>query len=157
MAVGTGTLTVNISESVTLGGKRYGNSVTETIASINDVYERIITCPTSPEITLYTTNASTVQGSVFDRDLVQYVRVTNHDASNWCAIRITDENSDEFIMKLEAGKSFIIWTHSNDGADGAMSGGKAENAGAVPDAAIVSMEAQADTAACDLEIIVATT
>ena len=157
MAISTGTMTITITESLDVGTTVMdtATSVSETI-TVNDIFKRVITCPTS-EITLYSTHESNVAGATFDRDLVQYVRVTNHDASNWCAIRITDENSDEFIMKLEAGKSFIIWTHSNDGADGAMSGGKAENAGAVPDAAIVSMEAQANTAECDIEVFVAST
>ena len=148
MAVGTGTLTVNISESVTLGGKRYGNSVTKTVASINDVYERIITCPTS-EITLYTTHASAVSGAQFDEDLVQYVRVTNHDASNFVTLRITDAESNEFVYKLEAGASFVLGTHK-----AAMSAKDGADTGAV-DSDIVSMEATADTGACDLEIIIA--
>ena len=150
MAVGTGTLTVNISESVTLGGKRYGNSVTETIASINDVFERIITCPTS-EIVLYLTHASVPQGYVFDKDLVQYVRVTNHDATNFVSLRVTDSNNDEFVYKLEAGQSFVLWGHA-----ASMSAADAATAGTA-NADIASIEAQADTAACDLEVIVATT
>ena len=155
--VTNGTLKVTITEQCYLNGKNQGGSQTLSISNIDEIFKRIISVPTSPEVTLYTTNASTVQGSVFDVDLVQYVRVTNLDDTNWCSIRVTDANSDEFIMKLEAGKSFVLGTHSNDGADGAMSGGKAENAGAVPDAAIVSMEAQANTAACDIEIFVAST
>ena len=150
MAVGTGTLTVNISESVTLGGKRYGSSVTETIASINDVFERIITCPTS-EIVLYLTHASVPQGYVFDKDLVQYVRVTNHDATNFVSLRVTDSNNDEFVYKLEAGQSFVLWGHA-----ASMSAADAATAGTA-NADIASIEAQADTAACDLEVIVATT
>ena len=150
MAVGTGTLTVIISESVTLGGKRYGNSVTETIASINDIYERIITCPTS-EITLYTTHASAVSGAQFDEDLVQYVRVTNHDSSNFVTLRTTDANGDEFAYKLAAGQSFILWGHKTS-----MTADAGQDAGAV-NADIVSMEATADTGACDLEIMVAST
>ena len=148
MAVGTGTLTVNISESVTLGGKRYGNSVTETIASINDVFERIITCPTS-EIVLYLTHASVPQGYVFDKDLVKYIRVTNHDASNFVTLRVTDSNNDEFAYKLAAGLRFILWGHA-----ASMSAADAATAGAV-NADIASIEAQADTAACDLEVVVA--
>ena len=149
------TLRVNIEEHIILNGKQQGGTNTLNIGSINEVFKRIISCPTDPEITLYTTNASTVQGSVFDRDLVKYVRITNLDSSNWCAIRVTDINSDEFIMKLEAGKSFILGTHASDSSDGAMSAEKAGNSGAVPDAAIASVEAKADTASVDLEVFVA--
>ena len=157
MAIATATLTVTITEALTLNGAAVGGKDTVTIENINDFYKRIITVPTSPETTLYTTHASTVSGSQFDVDLVQYVRISNKDTNNFVAIRVTDANADEFLYKLEAGKSFILGTHSNDGANGAMSGGKAENAGAVPDAAIVSMEAQANGSTCDLEIFVAST
>lgn len=153
MAINTGTLTVQVIETLTLNGTAIGGSNTLTVNSVQDAYKRVITVPTSPEVTLYTTHASTVGGAQFDVDLVKYIRVTNKDGSNFVAIRVTDANSDEFLYKLEAGASFILGTH----ATGAMSGGKAENAGAAPDAAIVSMEAQADTGACDCEIFVATT
>ena len=157
MAIAKATLTVKLTETLSLNGSNIGGTNTLTIADVNDAYKRVITVPTTPEVTLYTTNASTVGGAQFDVDLVQYVRVTNKDATNFVSIRVTDANADEFIYKLEAGKSFILGTHSNDGATGAMSGGKAENAGSVPDAAIVSMEAQANTGACDVEVFVATT
>ena len=64
-------------------------------------------------------------------------------------LRLTDAESNEFVYKLEAGKSFILWTHKT-----AMSAKDTTDTGA-PDADIVSMEAQANSAACDLEILIA--
>ena len=150
MPIGTSTLTVTVTESITLNGSQQGGTTTKTIADVNDLFKRIITCPTD-EITLYTTHESNVAGATFDEDLVKYFRVTNHDGSNYVTLRITDANSDEFIYKLAAGESFIIWGHktSMSAADGATAGA----AGDMAD--ILSVEAQAPTAACDLEIIVA--
>ena len=148
MAIATGTMTVTITESLDVGTTVMdtATSVATTI-TVNDIFKRVITCPTS-EITLYTTHASAVAGAQFDEDKIAYVRVTNH-GSHFVTLRLTDAESNEFVYKLEATKSFILGTHKT-----AMSAKDTTDTGAV-DADIVSMEAQADTAACDLEILIA--
>ena len=149
MAIATGTLTVTITESLDVGTTVMDTdtSTAETL-TCNDIFKRVITCPTS-EIPLYTTHATDVAGSQFDEDKIAYVRVTNHDGSNYVTLRITDANSGEFVYKLEAGKSFILWTHKTS-----MNAHATAGAGAV-DADIVSMEAQANSGACDLEMLIA--
>ena len=148
MAIATGTMTVTITESLDVGTTVMdtATSVATTI-TVNDIFKRVITCPTS-EITLYTTHASAVAGAQFDEDKIAYVRVTNH-GSQFVTLRLTDANSDEAVYKLEAGKSFILGTHKT-----AFSAADAATAGAV-NADITSMKAQADTGACDLEILIA--
>ena len=148
MAIATGTMTVTITESLDVGTTVMdtATSVATTI-TVNDIFKRVITCPTS-EITLYTTHASAVAGAQFDEDKIAYVRVTNH-GSHFVTLRLTDAESNEFVYKLEATKSFILGTHKT-----AMSAKDTTDTGAV-DADIVSMEAQANTAACDLEILIA--
>jgi len=149
MAIATGTMTITITESLDVGTTVMdtATSIAEEI-TVNDIFKRVISCPTS-EITLYSTHASNVAGATFDEDLIKYVRVTNHDSSNFVTLRITDANADEVALKLASGNSFIIWTHKTS-----FSAADAATAGAV-NADIVSMEAQADTAACDLEILIA--
>ena len=149
MAIATGTMTVTITEALDVGTTVMdtATSVVETI-TVNDIFKRVITCPTS-EIVLYLTHASVPQGYVFDKDLVKYVRVTNHDTTNFVTLRVTDSNNDEFAYKLAAGQSFILWGHA-----ASMSAADAATAGAV-NADVASLEAQADTAECDLEIVVA--
>lgn len=149
MAIATGTMTITITESLDVGTTVMdtATSTVETL-TVNDIYKRVITCPTS-EITLYTTHASNVAGATFDEDLITYVRVTNHDSSNFVTLRLTDAESNEFVYKLEAGKSFLLWGHKT-----AMSAKDTTDTGAA-DSDIVSMEATADTGACDLEILIA--
>ena len=149
MAIATGTMTITITESLDVGTTVMdtATSTAETI-TVNDIFKRVITCPTS-EIVLYLTHASVPQGYVFDKDLVKYVRVTNHDTTNFVTLRVTDSNNDEFAYKLAAGQSFILWGHA-----ASMSAADAATAGAV-NADVASLEAQADTAECDLEIVVA--
>ena len=149
MAIATGTMTITITESLDVGTTVMdtATSVAKTV-TVNDIFKRVITCPTS-EIVLYLTHASVPQGYVLDKDLIKYMRITNHDGANFVTLRVTDGNNDEFAYKLAAGESFILWGHA-----ASMSAADAAGAGAV-NADIASVEAQADTAACDLEIVIA--
>lgn len=148
MAISNATMTVTITESVSLNGKNRGNTITKSISNIHDVMERILTVPTS-EITLYTTHASAIASSTFDKDFVKYVRITNKDASNYIVLRITNAESDEFSYKLAAGESFMLHGHA---ASTEMKEGT--DAGA-PDQDITSVEALAVGGAVDVELIVA--
>ncbi len=140
-------MTVTVTESVSLNGTNRGNSITRSISNIHDVMERIITVPTS-EITLYTTHNTDVAGQIFDNGFVKYARFTNKDANNYITLRITNGENDEFAYKLLAGETFILNSHS---ASTEMAAGAA----GAPDQDILSVEAQANTGACDLEYIVA--
>ena len=104
--------------------------------------------PTS-EVTLYSTHASTVAGATLDKDLVKYARITNLDETNFVDLRITNENNDEFVYRVYAGQTFIL--HSHVGTMNAT-----ENAAAgLPNGDITSVEAQANTAACSVEVFIA--
>ena len=141
-------MTVTVTESVSLNGTNRGNSITRSISNIHDVMERIITVPTAGEITLYTTHNTDVAGQVFDNGFVKYARFTNKDANNYIILRITNGQNDEFAYKLLAGETFILNSHS---ASTEMAAGAAGS----PGQDILSVEAQANTGACDLEFIVA--
>lgn len=161
MAVTAATLTSTITDSITLNGSTYGNTVTKTITNIHDVYQRIITVPTS-EITLYTTADSVVGGSAFDEDFVKYVRITNTDTSNFISLVLESDGSagsdgDEAQFKLEAGQSFILRGHKdvfNSTAEGAN-----VTAGTftTDQDSIKTVTAIADTAAVDVEVFIAST
>tara|TARA_R100001082_G_scaffold107949_1_gene82523 strand:+ start:2929 stop:3387 length:459 start_codon:yes stop_codon:yes gene_type:complete len=142
------TLKVTVKEEITLNGTRQDSKNVLRISDINDIFKRIISVPTS-EVTLYTCHASVVQGSVFDKDNVKFARVTNLDASNFIDLRMTNENADEFVYRLYAGQSFIL--HSHVGSMNATEDGAA----GLPNGDIVSVEAQANTAAVDVEVFVA--
>ena len=72
------TLTITVSESVTLQGKNHGTSNTTTISSIAEIYKRIMAIDNSASVVLYTCGTSTkAAGSAFDSDDIKYVRMTN--------------------------------------------------------------------------------
>ena len=157
MAITPSTLTTTVSESITLNGHTYGNTVTETIASIKDIYQRTITVPLTETI-LYTTVTGTDTGTTagaFDEDGIKYMRVSNID-DNFIHLHFEMVGGDEMHYKLEGGKSFILNTH-----DGCM---ETENAGAdltptnaisATNGSIKQVTATAFTAAVDIELLVA--
>ena len=71
-------LTTTISESVTINGSVRGSSNTQTITSIIDAFERVVTCPHSQTTTIATfaTNVYDSAGAV-DAQGAKYVRITN--------------------------------------------------------------------------------
>jgi hypothetical protein len=142
-------LSITVTESIVINGQSMGGSNTLAIADVTEVFKRIVTVPTT-EVTLYSTHDTDVGGSVFDDDLVKYVRITNKDDTNFISLRITSDSggSDEFVYKLNAGESFLLYSH-----DTSMTASTGV-AGAV-DANIESVEALADTAEVDCELFVA--
>lgn len=138
------TLTVTITESVTLNNKQYGNINNLTIPNIAEVDQRIVTIPTSEVVLLEYGTA--VAAGTFVRANVAYLRITNKDDTNFVKIKITPTSDTPFYIQLQAGKSFEL--HN----------GNVEVA--TPWAAwdtIASISAIADTAAVDLEYFIALT
>ena len=148
------TMTVTITESISLNGSDQGASNTLSISSINEVSKRIVTVATTEaEILKF---ASTVDAGRYIIGDVRYMRFTNLDDTNFITLTFTNEDSDEVAIKLDAGQSFI-WNGDNSG--GLVDNFKAVTAGnAASDTAladVTSVQADANTASCDLEVFVA--
>ena len=153
MAIDTGTMTITITESLDVGTTVMdtATSIAETI-TVNDIFKRVISLLHTAEHTLYTTNdnGAYISGQQFDDENVTYARISNHDASNYITLRLKNANDDEFSYKLGAGKSFILWGHlaSMDATAGAaITLGSGDND-------IVAVSAKANSATCDVEIVV---
>ena len=149
------TLTVTVAEDITLNGIQQGASNTKTFASINEISKRIVTVTTT-EATIATFHASAIGAAQFLEANVRYMRFTNLDDTNFITLTFTNENSDEVAIKLDAGQSFI-WNGDNSG--GVVDVFNAtENADANSDVALgdlTTIQADANTASCDLEMFVA--
>lgn len=137
------TLTVTITEAVSLNNKSYGNSNTLTIPSINEVDQRILTIPTS-EVTVVNYGTANAAGT-FVRTAVKYLRITNKDDTNFVSLKIAD-GSEQYWVKLEAGKSFELHNGLIE-TDNTFSAW----------ANISAISAIADTAAVDIEYFIALT
>jgi hypothetical protein len=134
-------LTVTLTDNVTLNGQSYGNTNTLTIADIDEVYSRVVEVPISA-FTPIVELGSTGQGSLVAAN-VKYIR----DDTNFVNLKVF--GTDSMVIKLEAGKSFIMGGASFD----------ADNAdiaqGAVSHNSTFVMSAEASVAACDVEVFVA--
>jgi len=158
------TLTVTIKESVSLNGKDRGSTNTLSVAGINDIYHRIVTCPSGvSDLTLAAfTNEMTGRDGAIDRDLVKYIRITNLESSNSVILNIQqreDEHASSVGDKnlgvlLSAGKSFILG-ETSDCIDVA---GGANDIDALTDLHDVeSIMVDPLAAACKVEVFIAST
>ena len=145
------TMTVTISESITLNGKNQGGTQTLSIPSIATVSRRIIDVPAS-EVEVLTMSTAVAAGTFIESDVL-YIRITNLDDTNHVTLLFKNENNNEFAVKLDKGQTFIY--------NGDLSGGVVDTMDADSSALSVSLgdlvnvTATADTAACDVEVFVA--
>jgi len=141
------TMTVTVRESIELNGYEQGSSNDFTIASIAEVSKRIVNCPAS-EKTVISFGAAIAGGTYIEGD-VRYIRLTNKDDTNFVILNIEGDASTDFSVRLDPGASFLIISTAATGvvdyAD--ISGATLED--------LTGIKATADTAACDLEIFVA--
>ena len=145
------TLTVKITESIDLNGKDQGGSTTLSLASINEISKRIVTVTTTEvEVIAMSTTAST--GTYIEGD-VRYMRFTNLDDTNHITLTFKDEDNTEFAVLLDKGQSFIYNSDLSAGVVNTMHAGGSALTVSLND--LVNVTALADTAACDVEIFVA--
>ena len=115
------TLTVTITETLPdYNGVDNDLTLTNalTIASVNDVYHRIVTCPDDVPLSLATFKSTVgvaVSEQLMDIELVKYIRVTNLDGSNPVILNLLIDSTEDdsaaemgASIEIEAGKSFIM-------------------------------------------------
>jgi len=141
--ISAATLTVTLTEAITLNGYDQGSQNIATVGSVVEVSKRIVTCPTT-EITVVSFGAAASAGTFVDAD-ARYVRITNLDDTNFVSLNIEGEGSTDFTIRLDASASVMFMGSLVNFAD--ISGYALEN--------LTAIKADADTAACDLEIFVA--
>lgn len=138
------TLTVTISESITLNDKERGSENVLTIAGITQISERIATIGAT-EIPIVKFGAALDAGQ-FKDDKVEYLRITNLSSTATVTLRVAG-NSEEYFVKLESESSFIL---SNNDMDANATGAQT-----VALANIDEIKATASASATDIEIFVA--
>ena len=99
------TLKVTVTETISLNGIQQGSTNTTEYASINEVYKRIVTIPTS-EVVLLNFGTAVAAGT-FDEGKVRHIRITNKDNANHVYLVFKNEYNNECCMKLDKGQSFI--------------------------------------------------
>ena len=155
------TLTVTINERLLLNNNDYSSKNKLSVTGVNELAKRIVNIGTD-EIgllgfgTAYNTELSkTYVAGQFDEDDVRYIRITNLDDTNHIALILKNENDDEFGVKVDKGCSFLYGVDLSGGVKDTMD--SADAAGITPDSFgdLVDITCTANTAACDVEVFVA--
>ena len=153
------TLTVTVTESVTLNGSDQGASNALTVASVNEVVKRIVSVNTNETGLLgfsadpHTDLTKSYTAGQFDEDYVRYIRITNKDDTNFAILVFKSEGNAEFAVKLDAGHSFILPGDNSGGVKDVMDASASALTVSLED--LVDITATANTAAVDLEVFVA--
>ena len=157
------TLTVTGKEPITLNNIDYGSERALDIYSVNEVVKRVVTASTT-ECGLIgfisaisgvgvTANKVGYVAGIFDNGDVRYIRITNLDSSNHIMLTFRDEDDTEYRMKVDAGHSFIYPGDNSGGVVDTMKAAGSALASGLAD--LMDITVDADTAACDVEVFVA--
>jgi hypothetical protein len=139
------TATITVSENITLNGVTYGNAISKSFTTQGQVIQRIMNISTAFTDMIYTSTADG-RGQVVAADWC-YFRITNLDDTNFVTLRLYNGTDSQFF-KLEAGESFFLMSPDIDvTAAGTGFGAFAD---------ITQIAADADTEACDVEVLMIT-
>ena len=139
------TLKVTVKEEITLNGKKHEYKQEQSIASVNMIAQRIVRVPTSLK-TILSFGAAIGAGTYANSD-VKYIRVTNLDDTNYITLGLMDTSADTAYFKIDKGETMVFHnTNIEAKTDGAVFGTFSD---------IDTINAQANTAAVDIEIFVA--
>ena len=144
------TMTVSISESITLNGKNQGGTQTFNISGISDIFQRIVSCTASQTTIIASFNAD-VHGAAgaIDIENSKYIRITNLDDTHAVELAIVGA-ATLYQVKLAAGESHILGS-ANDlmlaEADASPSFGTMAD--------IASIQVNPDSNAVDVQVFIA--
>jgi hypothetical protein len=104
--ISAATLTVTVTESITLNGSNMGATNTLSVASVNEVNQRIVSLDASNVRTLFEFG-TTIGSGTFVMANVKYLRITNKDDTNGVSLNLESASSNNWLVLL-AGQSFIL-------------------------------------------------
>ena len=153
--IGTATLTVTLTEAVTLNGSNHGATNIVTFSAINEVSKRIVTITTT-ESTIATFSAAVASAGHYVAADVRYIRFTNLDDTNFITLTFRNQDNDEAAIKVDAGQSFIFNGDNANGMTAVMNATQdADAASSANFGSLTNIQADADTGSCDLEMVIA--
>jgi len=138
------TLTVTIKEEINLNGSERGLTNTQDITGVTQLDHRIVKVGTT-EQSLVLFGTAEAAGQFADGNVV-YLRVTNLDSSNEVTLRIAGA-SEEYFVKIKPNDSYLLYETLVDA--------NAAGSATVSFANIDEIKAQATTAACNVELFIA--
>ena len=149
------TLTVKVTETISLNGTAHGASNTKTFSSINEISKRILTITTN-ESTIATFSGAVASSGHYNDSFVRYIRFTNLDDTYFITLTFRNQDNDEAAIKLDAGQSFIWNGDNSNGMTSVFNATQdADAASSTNFGSLTNIQADADTGSCDLEMFIA--
>jgi hypothetical protein len=108
-------LYITVTEEITLDNINRGVSTIQTISNINNIDNRILTCPTGSYTGLFLFSSSSVDAAVFPTGSFKYGRVSNRSNTTVKLLVNTVNNSNETFL-IGANSSFILSTALTSGS-----------------------------------------
>ena len=140
------TLTVTVSSAINLNGQPINSENTLSVPSITAIDKRIVSVPTSSQVTLLTFGSTVAAGQLITGN-VKFVSITNKDSANYVRLRVTRTSQDTFDVQIPAGGYYIMMNPSESVSASGAAFSSFVNA--------YNISAQADTAQVDVEIFAA--
>ena len=150
------TLKVTLTENLTVDGNNYSSERTKTFTTITNVYKTTVAVGTGGMSEVVALAASAGNIGTLDRDTIEYFRITNLDTTNYVELGFEKESStaSAYYVKLDAGRSFIVpVSNTTTEHPDFFATDSAHAVGTYVE--IESITAKANTAACNIEIMVA--
>jgi|TARA_R110002110_G_scaffold388662_1_gene600808 hypothetical protein len=104
--ISSATLTVTVTESISLNGSTMGASNVLTVGSINEINQRIVTLDAGNVRALFEFGTVVAPGKFISAN-VKYLRITNKDDTNGVSLNLESASSNCWIVVL-AGQSFML-------------------------------------------------
>lgn len=116
------TLTVTVKEDVLINGVHRGSENVTDIDNISETYSRVLDLGTSADTELIKFGSADGAGTI-DRSKLKYLRFTNLSATsaNKITLSIEDTDSEQYIVSLEAGQSYVLRNTNFDANDASTS------------------------------------
>jgi hypothetical protein len=105
--IAAGTVTVKITETVSLNGSTYDATNVLTIPNVNEVSQRIVNLPGQTLIELFEFSGIQPGRGKFLKSDVQYLRITNLDDTNSIAVNTLSSSSNNWTL-VTPSRSFIL-------------------------------------------------
>ena len=148
------TMTVTLSESVTLNGKNQGGTTTKTFSSIAEISKRILTISTN-EATIATFSAAVASTGHYNDGNVRYIRITNLDDTYFVTLTFRNDDNDEFAVKVDAGQSFILCGDNSTGMELIFNAESGDAASETAFGSLTTIQADAEASTVDIEMMIA--
>jgi hypothetical protein len=108
-------LNIQINEKITLNGTDRGVLTTQTISNINNIDNRILTCPSDSYTGLFLFNPSSIDAATFSTGSLKYGRVTNRSAVP-VKLLVQTAGSSNYTFLINPSNSFFLSNTSVSGS-----------------------------------------